>query len=54
MRPEELRALRWSDVRENTITVQRATNPDGSIKETKNMQRRAVRMMKPLGQDLRE
>ena len=32
LRPGELRALRWADVMERTILVQRATNPDGSIK----------------------
>jgi integrase len=54
MRPEELRALRWADVRQNTIVVQRATNPDGSFKTTKNRKRRSVRLMAPLAQDLRE
>lgn len=54
LRPGELRALRWSDIREQTITVQRATNPDGSFKTTKNTQRRSVRLMTPLAQDLRE
>ena len=54
LRPEELRALRWSDVRDHTILVQRATNPDGSIKATKNAQGRSVRLMTLLAQDLRE
>jgi integrase len=54
LRPSELHALRWSDIREHTITVQRATNPDGSFKATKNTQRRSVRLMTPLAQDLRE
>ena len=54
VRPGELRALRWSDVREHTITAQRGTNPDGSVKATKNAQRRSVRLMAPLAQDLRE
>jgi integrase len=54
VRPEELRALRWADVLENTIVVERATNPDGSIKATKNRRRRSVRLMTPLAQDFRE
>jgi integrase len=54
LRPGELLALRWQDVGENTVLVQRATNPDGSIKATKNAQRRTVRPLGPLAQDLRE
>jgi len=54
LRPGELRALRLGDGRENTILVQRAANPDGSIKATKTGQRRPVRLLSPLAQDLRE
>jgi integrase len=54
MRPEEMRALLWSDVRENTIAIERALNPDGSVKSTKTTKRRSVRLMGPLAQDLRE
>jgi integrase len=54
LRPGELRALRWEDVHEHTILVQRAANPDGSIKATKTGRRRAVRLLAPLAQDLRE
>ncbi len=54
LRPGELRALRWADVRENTILVQRAANPDGSPKATKNKRHRSVRLLSPLAQDLRE
>ncbi len=54
LRPGETHAVRWSDIRDQTITVQRATNPDGSFKATKNNQRRSVRLMAPLAQDLRE
>jgi integrase len=53
LRPGELRALRWADVREHTIVVQRGTNPDGSIKATKNAQNRSVKLLTPLAQDLR-
>jgi integrase len=35
LRPQEAAALRWSDVRERTILVQRATEPDGAVKATK-------------------
>lgn len=54
LRPGELRALRLADVRENTIVVQRAANPDGSIKATKNEHHRSVRLLSPLAQDIRE
>lgn len=54
IRPGELRALRWGDVREKTILVQRAANPDGSPKATKTERRRSVRLLTPLAQDLRE
>jgi integrase len=54
LRPGELRAQRLGDTRENTILVERAANPDGSIKATKNEQRRSVRLLSPLAQDLRE
>ncbi len=54
LRPGELRALRWGDVRTATLTVERAARPDGTIKSTKNHERRAVRLLAPLAQDLRE
>jgi integrase len=54
LRPGELRGLRWSDIGEGTILVQRATNPDGSIKVLKAGQRRSVKLLTPLAQDLRE
>ena len=54
LRPGELRALRWEDVGEVTINVQRAANPDGSIKPVKAGHRRSVRLLAPLAQDLRE
>jgi integrase len=54
LRPGELRALCFGDVSENTIFVQRAGNPDGSIKTTKAGQRRTVRLLKPPAQDIRE
>jgi integrase len=54
LRPGELRALRWGDVRQATITVERAARPDGTIKSTKNHERRAVRLLAPLATDLAE
>jgi integrase len=52
LRPGELRALRWGDIRTATITVERAARPDGTIKATKNHERRAVRLLAPLAADL--
>jgi integrase len=54
LRPGELRALRLGDARENTLLIQRAANPDGSIKPTKTEHHRAVRLLAPLAQELRE
>ena len=54
LRPGELGAMRWSYIGENTINVQRAGNPDGTTKTIKTRQRRSVRLLAPLAQDLRE
>lgn len=54
LRPGELRALPLEGFRENTILVQRAANPDGSSKPTKNRQHRTVRLLSALAQDVRE
>lgn len=54
LRPGELRALRFGDIRERTILVQRAANPDGTIKATKTEHHRSVRLLSPLAQDVRE
>ncbi len=54
LRPGELRALPLEGFRENTILVQRAANPDGSSKPTKNRQHRTVRLSSALAQDVRE
>lgn len=54
LRPGELRALRLGDVREHTLLVQRAANPDGSIKATKNERRRTVRLLSSLARELDE
>jgi excisionase family DNA binding protein len=54
LRPGEVRAARFGDVRDKTILVQRAANPDGTIKATKTEHHRSVRLLAPLAQDLRE
>lgn len=54
VRPGELRALQFGDVREHTLLVQRAANPDGSIKATKTDRHRSVKLLRPLEQELRE
>ena len=41
-------------IHEGTILVQRAANPDGSVKATKTGQKRSVRLLGPLAQDVRE
>lgn len=54
LRPGELRALRWGDVRERTILVQRGADPTGGAKTTKTRSVRTVRLLAPLAADLRE
>ena len=53
LRPGELRALKLGDVHEGTILVQRAANPDGSVKPPKTGQKRSVRLLGPLAQEIR-
>ncbi|MDQ3630199.1 MAG: site-specific integrase [Actinomycetota bacterium] len=53
LRPGELRGLRWEDVRDNTILVQRGAQADGGAKATKTRARRAVRLLAPLAADLK-
>jgi integrase len=54
LRPGELHALRWRDVRQHTLLVERATAPDGSIKATKTRRARTVRLLPQLAAELRE
>ncbi|MFL5816881.1 MAG: tyrosine-type recombinase/integrase [Conexibacter sp.] len=54
LRPGEALALRWSDVRERTILVQRASDGYGGVKTTKTRSVRTVRLLAPLAADLRE
>ena len=51
--PGEALALRWGDVRERTILVQRASDGYGSVKTTKTRSVRTVRLLAPLAADLK-
>jgi integrase len=53
LRPQEALALRWSDVRDRTLLVERAQS-DGELKRTKTGQTRTVRLLAPLASDLLE
>ena len=53
LRPGEALALRWGDVRERTLLVQRAVSL-GAEKATKTGAHRTVRLLAPLAADLRE
>jgi integrase len=52
VRPEEARALTWGDVKPNTLRIDKAAEPDGSVKGTKTDRNRSVRLLKPLADDL--
>ena len=51
IRPQEALALRWSDIRENTLLIERAVAGD-QIKSTKTAYARTVRLLGPLADDL--
>jgi integrase len=53
LRPGEALGLRWGDIRERTILVERAVSL-GEVRSTKTRQTRAVRMLSPVAQDLAE
>jgi integrase len=53
VRPGEALALRWGDMREKTLLVERAISL-GVVRDTKTTKHRAVRLLAPLAQDLRE
>lgn len=53
LRPGEALALRWSDVRDRTLLVERAISL-GEEKDTKTTAHRTVRLLGPLAADLRE
>lgn len=52
IRPEEARALTWRDVQARTLIIDKAAEPDGTIKATKTERNRTVRLMAPLRDDL--
>jgi integrase len=51
LRPQEALALRWGDIRERTILVERAVSL-GETKDTKTHANRTVRLLAPLREDL--
>ena len=53
LRPGEALGLRWGDVRERTLLIERAVSL-GEVGDTKTRAHRTVRMLTPLAQDLRE
>lgn len=54
LRPQEALALRWGDVRERTLLVEKAADGQGGVKTTKTGQARTVRLLAPLTCDLAE
>jgi integrase len=46
--------LRWDDVRERTLLVEKAADGQGGVKATKTGQARTVRLLAPLADDLAE
>jgi integrase len=52
LRPQEALALRWEDVRERTVLVEKAADGQGGVKLTKTGQSRTVRLLTPLADDL--
>jgi integrase len=52
LRPGEALGLRWGDVREQTLLIQRAISL-GEESDTKTRQHRTVRLVAPLATDLR-
>lgn len=53
LRPGEALALKWRDIREQTMLVERAVSL-GEEKDTKTTAHRTVRLLAPLATDLRE
>lgn len=52
LRPGEALGLRWGDVRERTLLVQRSISL-GEEADTKTRQHRTVRLLAPLASDVR-
>lgn len=53
MRPGEARALRWGDIKTQTIVIERAVS-GGAVQGTKTGKTRSVRLLAPLASDLRD
>ena len=53
VRPQEALAVRWADVRERTLLIERAISA-GRVAPTKTHKARTVRLLEPLAADLRE
>ena len=51
LRPGEARGLRWSDIGERTLMIERAA-AGSTIKSTKTDEKRTIRMLGPLARDL--
>jgi integrase len=54
LRPQEALALRWGDVRNRTLLIEKASDGQGSTKMTKTQHSRTVRLLAPLARDLAE
>jgi integrase len=54
LRPQEALAVRWADVRERTLLIEKAADGQGGVKATKTGQTRTVPLFAPLAGDLAE
>ncbi len=54
LRPQEALALRWGDVRARTLLIEKASDGQGGVKQTKTQHSRTVRLLPPLVGDLAE
>ena len=54
LRPQEAMALRWGDVRDRTLLIDKGADGQGGVKSTKNRQSRTVALLGPLAHDLAE
>ena len=54
LRAQEALALRWEDIRERTLLVEKAADGQGGVKPTKTGQSRTVRLLTPLAENLAE
>lgn len=54
LRPQEALAMRWADVRERTLLIEKASDGQGDVKLTKTRHSRTVRLLAALAHDLAE